>query len=71
MNLGEIDTLVHANLTYIFFQIIKFGLNIIIMLFSCSACVPKLAEKKHRFIAHKLLVCECEQELTQVCICPM
>ena len=28
--------------------------------------MPKTAEKKHHFIAHELLVCECGQELTQV-----
>ena len=29
-------------------------------------CLPKSAEKKHHFIVHELLVCECGQELTQV-----
>ena len=32
----------------------------------CRACLPKAAEKKHHYIAHELLTCECGQEHTQV-----
>ena len=44
--------------------------NVIVKLINAvpifRTCMPKTAEKKHHFIAHELLVCECGQELTQV-----
>ena len=30
------------------------------------ACLPKAAEKKHHYIVHELLSCECGKEFTQV-----
>ena len=36
--------------------------------FPPRACLPKAAEKKHRYIAHEPLMCECGQEFIQVAV---
>ncbi len=37
-----------------------------VYLFPCRVCVPKSAEKKHHYIAHEPLKCECGIQTTQV-----
>ena len=39
---------------------------ILAYLFPCRVCVPKSAEKKHHYIAHEPLKCECGTQTTQV-----